>query len=295
MCSLLKSSLAVWVRKQNDDKPSLNIQISSTYSWINTEKPHHLAQSGWQSHFISALHSLIWLEMSCPGAFMSVLFISLLLHQRVSVQNRPGLRQQTDRHTGGIGMQVYKWADLRVHYEAASALLENMQLLPLRRGQGHVSISDCFFFLKPIWLQNNTKDNSGPKRSLSSEPFLKHILNYDLQMTNGSLTQFMNYVVVMVTLIKKTGSFSRLRKLCLWNWDAWRELHTEPPDWTQGKAKARYWFCQSLRGLLWVQCNNHTPSGTQTDSPHRGKSEVWSHKFSTTKPCASDCWLFFSI
>jgi len=29
------------------------------------------------------------------------------------------------------------------------------------------------------------------------------ILNYDLQMTNGSLIQFMNYVVVMVTLIKK--------------------------------------------------------------------------------------------
>lgn len=30
-----------------------------------------------------------------------------------------------------------------------------------------------------------------------------HILNYDLQMTNRSLIQFMNYVVVMVTLIKK--------------------------------------------------------------------------------------------
>lgn len=36
-----------------------------------------------------------------------------------------------------------------------------------------------------------------------ASPPQTHILNYVLQMTNGSLIQFMNYVVVMVTLIKK--------------------------------------------------------------------------------------------
>lgn len=65
---------------------------------------------------------------------------------------------------------------------------------------------------------------------------------------------------------QKVGPFSQLWTLCLWNWDAWRGLHSEAPEWAQGTAIARYWFCQSLRGLLWVQCNNHTPSGTQTDS-----------------------------
>lgn len=41
------------------------------------------------------------------------------------------------------------------------------------------------------------------RRTLSAaSPAQTHILNYDLQMRNGSLIQFMNYVVVMATLIK---------------------------------------------------------------------------------------------
>lgn len=35
----------------------------------------------------------------------------------------------------------------------------------------------------------------------------KHNLNFDLQMTNRLLMQFMNYVVVMVTLIKNRPRF----------------------------------------------------------------------------------------
>jgi len=119
--------------------------------------------------------------------------------------------------------------------------------------------------------EDDTEDKSWPKLCLSSQPSSnahpalgfandKWITNtiHELCSCHGDINQ-------------KTGSFSRLRILCLWNWDAWRELHTEQPEWMQGKAKARYWFCQSLRGLLWVQCNNHTPSGTQTGSAHRQK------------------------
>lgn len=118
---------------------------------------------------------------------------------------------------------------------------------------------------------DNTKDNGRPRLVLSSQPSPnthpelwfandKWVANtiHELCSCHGDINQ-------------KAGPFSRLWTLCLWNWDAWRGLHTEPPEWAQGKAIARYWFCQSLRGLLWVQCNNHTPSGTQTDSAHRQK------------------------
>lgn len=51
------------------------------------------------------------------------------------------------------------------------------------------------------------------RRTLSAaSPAQTHILNYDLQMRNGSLIQFMNYVVVMATLIK-----NRPRTMCLQN------------------------------------------------------------------------------
>lgn len=171
MCIVFwKSTLTLGVRKQNDDKPSLNTLISSVYSWINTEKTlaiwPKLADNPIPFHFSAPVIDLTGNEL--PRCFHErPLYLLSPLHQRVSAQNKassPSADRQKYRWRGwGISMQLYKWEDLSVYYETGSALFKKTkkrrELLPLRQGQGHVSV----FFLKLIWLQNNTKDNSRPK------------------------------------------------------------------------------------------------------------------------------------
>lgn len=103
---------------------------------------------------------------------------------------------------------------------------------------GYVSISNgaC------LWMYLCAK-----KTSSWGSPQQTHTLNYDLQMRTGCLIQFRNYVVVMATLIINRPVLSA--SLNLQNWDARCAAPAELPKWVQAKTIARYWLCQSLRGL----------------------------------------------
>lgn len=86
------------------------------------------------------------------------------------------------------------------------------ELLPPTLGQGRVNTSSrAQVVFECVSVHKTTPEIIAGCSSFSpSGPPQTHILNYDLQMTNGLLIQFMNYVVVMVTLIKKQAPFSQL-------------------------------------------------------------------------------------
>lgn len=76
------------------------------------------------------------------------------------------------------------------------------------------------------------------------------------------LIQFMNYVVVMATLIKNTGLLPPLhaiRRIDMRGGGCALSRLSE----RRAKMTGGYWLRLSLRGLLWELCNTHAASGSQ--------------------------------
>ena len=87
------------------------------------------------------------------------------------------------------------------------------------------------------------------------------------------LLQFMNYVVVMVTLIKNTGLLPPLHAICRTDTRGGGcALSRRSERWA--KMTEGYWLRLSLRGLLWELCKTHVASGSQAAAAQKVQAKA---------------------